>query len=69
MSASTETFDRLGWTQHDVARHMDALPLLDEPVSGDATGLSAHRMHWISAAIALTLFVLARLDLLPAMPW
>jgi hypothetical protein len=69
MSAGSETFDRLGWTQHDIARHMDALPLLDEPVMDDAATASAHRMHWISAAVALTLFVLARLDLLPAMPW
>jgi hypothetical protein len=69
MSASTETFDRLGWTQHDIARHMDALPLLDEPVTGDGTAWSGQRMHWISAAIALTLFVLARLDLLPTIPW
>jgi hypothetical protein len=68
MSASGEMF-RLGLTHGDAARHIDALPLLDEPPADDATGLSTHRMHWISAAVALTLFVLARLDLLPAMPW
>jgi hypothetical protein len=69
MSASSGTFDGLGWTQADMARHMEALPLLDEPVTADPASRSIHRMHWISAAIALTLFVLARLDLLPAIPW
>jgi len=69
MSGSSGTFDRLGWTQHEVARHMDALPLLDEPMADEAGSVSFHRMHWISAAVALMLFALARLDLLPAMPW
>jgi hypothetical protein len=69
MSASSGTFDRLGWTHEDVALHMDALPLLDEPVMAEPGSRSVNRLHWISAAIALTLFVLARLDLLPAMPW
>jgi hypothetical protein len=69
MSASSGTFDRLGWTNQDIARHMDALPLLDEAPTDDPEAKSLQRMHWISAAIALTLFVLARLDLLPAIPW
>ncbi len=69
MSASSETFDRLGWSQHEVARYMDALPLLDEPLDDVPGSAASHRMHWISAAVALTLFILARLDLLPAMPW
>jgi hypothetical protein len=69
MSASSGTFDRLGWTHQDIARHMDALPLLDEPPTDDPGAKSFQRMHWISAAVALTLFVLARLDLLPAIPW
>jgi hypothetical protein len=69
MSASTEAFDRLGWSHNDLAHLMDALPLVDEPLTGDPSAAPIHRMHWISAAIALTLFVLARLDLLPAMPW
>jgi hypothetical protein len=69
MSASSEAFDSLGWTQQEAARHLDALPLLDDPVAGDPASASFHRMHWISAGVALALFVLARLDLLPAMPW
>jgi len=69
MSASTETFDSLGWSPRDVERHMDALPLIDEPLTDEPGAGSFHRMHWVAAAIALTLFVLARLDILPAMPW
>jgi hypothetical protein len=65
MSASTETFDSLGWSP----RHMDALPLIDEPLTDEPGAASFHRMHWAAAAVALTLFVLARLDILPAMPW
>ena len=68
MSAST-SFDRLNWSHSDLVRHMDALPLVDEPLTGDPSAAPFHRMHWISAAIALTLFMLARFDLLPAMPW
>jgi hypothetical protein len=69
MSGSSETFESLGWTHHEVARHMDALPLLDEPITMDPTARSLQHMHWISAAVAVGLFALARLDLLPAMPW
>ncbi len=64
MSASSDTSDSRGWP-----RHIDALPLLDDPAIDEAGVDSTHRMHWISAAIALALLVLARLDLLPAMPW
>ncbi len=69
MSASSSSFDRLGWSRHDVVRHMDALPLVDEALADDPRTASFHRMHWISAAIALALFALARFDMLPAMPW
>jgi hypothetical protein len=69
MHAYSETVDRLGWSRDEVVRHMDALPLLDEPAPGDAQAMAFHRLHWLSAAIALALLVAARLDLLPAMPW
>ena len=69
MSAGSDTLNKLGWSRHEVLRHMDALPLVDDEPTDGPRSARFHRMHWISAAIALTLFVLARLDLLPAMPW
>jgi hypothetical protein len=48
MSASTETFDSLGWSP----RRMDALPLIDEPLTDERDASSFHRMHWVAAAVA-----------------
>ncbi len=64
MSARSDMSDSYGWP-----RHIDALPLLDEPMAGEVGFDSTRTMHWVSAAAALVLFALARLDLLPAMPW
>ncbi len=69
MSASSTLFDRNGAWPHGAAHDIDAMPLTDEALTGEPGMTSSHPMQWLSAAIALALFVLARLDLLPAMPW
>jgi hypothetical protein len=69
MPGSTETFYRPGWTHEQAARFWEALPLLDEPIAAAVGEAPTHRLHWISAAIALALLVLGLLDLLPAVPW
>jgi hypothetical protein len=69
MSGTSEAVGRFGWVRHDTVRLMDALPLVDEPLTDSPRAPAAHRMHWIPAVVALALFLLARFDLLPAMPW
>ena len=48
---------------------VDPLSLADDPIPGASHPAATTPLHWLPAAIALALFAIGMLDLLPRVPW